>query len=92
MARKIDPGSEAAGPGPTGSECLLAWKSDDGTVTSVGPLSRDRAEILLQVYGRMYPDQTCWVQPLPREVEDLHLGRVRRSRSFPVVEPSDRDH
>lgn len=92
MAVKAEPGDEAAGWGTAGTECLLSWKSDDGTVTSVGPLSRDRAEALLQVYGRMYPDQTCWVQPLPREVEDLHLGRVRRSRSLPLVEASDRDH
>jgi hypothetical protein len=93
MVEKLEPGGDAAGLGESAPDCLLSSKGPDGAVTSVGPLSRDRAEILVQVYGRMYPDQTCWVQPLPREVEALHLGRVRRSRStLPVVDTSYRDH
>jgi hypothetical protein len=92
MTEKLEPGGDAAGVGDANRECLLSLKSADGTVTSVGPLSRDRAETLAQVYGRMYPDQTCWVQPLLKEVEELHLGRVSRNRSMPVVDASNRDH
>lgn len=92
MAEKTEPAGDTDGLDPAEAECLLSWKCADGTVSSVGPLSRERAETLVQVYGRMYPDQTCWVQPLPREVEGLHLGRVRRSRALPVVGASDREH
>jgi hypothetical protein len=63
------------------TECLLASKDADGSVRSVGPFSRERAEALLQVYGRMYPNQTCWIEPLPNELKNLHLGRVSRLRA-----------
>ena len=65
---------------PVGADCLVAWKGPDGSVTSVGPLARDRAEQIVEVSGRMYPNQTCWVQPLLPEVEALRVGRVRRKR------------
>jgi hypothetical protein len=66
------------------AECLLASRDVDGSVRSVGPFSRERAEALVQVYGRMYPDQACWIEPLPKEIQDLHLGRVNRvSRPTP---------
>jgi hypothetical protein len=58
----------------------------------VGPFSRERAESLVEVYGRMYSGQACWVQPLPHEVESLRLGRVRRSRAFPLLNGSAEDH
>jgi hypothetical protein len=61
------------------AECLIASKDADGSVRSVGPFSRDRAEALVQVYGHMYPGQTCWIEPLPREIQTLHLGRVSRA-------------
>ena len=59
-------------------DVLLAMKAADGTVTSIGPMSRLRAEALVQVYSRAYPDGTCWVEPLRPEIEALHVGRVRR--------------
>ena len=63
--------------------CLLAYRDADGVVSSVGPLSRERAEALVEVYGRMYPNQTCWVEPLPKQVETLQTGKVRRARLLP---------
>jgi hypothetical protein len=74
------------------TRCLLAFRCADGSVTSVGPLSRDRAEALALVYGRVFPDQTCWVEPLRREVEELHVGRVRRLGRASLAKASDRDH
>ena len=76
----------------TNAKCLLALRSADGSVTSVGPLSWDRAEAMARVYGRMYPDQTCWVEPLRREVEELHVGRVRRMGRASMAKASDGDH
>jgi hypothetical protein len=73
-------------------ECLVAWKEADGTVGHAGPLSRDRAEALVEVYGRMYPGQTYWVESLPAEVGGLHLGRVRRARAFAALKPGGADH
>jgi hypothetical protein len=73
------------------AQCLLTLRSADGSITSVGPLSRDRADALAQAYGRMGPDQACWVEPLRREVEELHVGRVRRVRR-PSTRDADRDH
>jgi len=72
--------------------CLLSWRGTDDVVTSVGPFSRERAESLVEVYGRMYPQSSCWVQPLPSEVESLRMGRVRRSRALPVLPGSNEDH
>lgn len=74
------------------SECFLASRDADGSVRSVGPFSRERAEALVQVYGRMYPDQTCWVEALPEQVRTLHMGRVRRPRPVATAPSSDRDH
>ena len=62
------------------TECLLTSKDADGSVRSIGPFSRERAEALVQVYGQMYPSQTCWVEPLAKEVLALHTGRVQRQR------------
>jgi hypothetical protein len=64
------------------TQCLLASKDADGSVRSIGPFSRGRAEALVQVYGRMYPNQTCWVAPLAKEVQALHTGRVQRPRGL----------
>jgi hypothetical protein len=74
-----------------GAQCFLASQDADGSVRSIGPFPRERAEALVGVYGRMYPNQTCWVEALPEQVRALHLGRVRRLRSLPVLTPSDRD-
>jgi hypothetical protein len=71
--------------------CFLSYKDADGAVRSAGPLTRERAEALVQVWGRMYPQQTCWVEPLPKEVEALHLGRVRRRR-LTLSSPPKQDH
>jgi hypothetical protein len=80
-------------PEPLGSAtCLLALRGADGSVTSVGPLTRDRAEAMVLAYGRMYPQQTCWVEPLRQEVGDLHVGRVRRKGRTSLPKASDRDH
>jgi hypothetical protein len=81
-------------PGGTadGAECLLASRDADGTVRSIGPFARERAEALVQVYGSMYPDQTCWVEPLPEAVQTLHTGRVHRHRRSSVLASTDRDH
>ena len=84
--------TRAAVESSAGAECLLAYKDADGSVRCVGPLSQDRAEALVQVWGRMYPNQTCWVEPLLKEVRDLHTGRVRRPRLTAVLIRSDRDH
>jgi hypothetical protein len=89
MAQRGKRAPEDASPS---AECLLSYREADGSIASVGPLSRERAEALVQVYGRMYPDQAYWVEPLRKEVQDLHTGRVRRPRRLPVVAPSDRDH
>jgi len=62
-----------------GDECLLASRDADGTIRSIGPFARERAEALVQVYGNMYPNQTCWVEPLPEPVQTLHT-RVQRHR------------
>lgn len=76
----------------TGVECLLASKDADGSIRSVGPFSRERAEALVQVYGRMYPDQACWIEPLPKEVSALQLGRVNRMPNLTPRERSDSGH
>jgi hypothetical protein len=72
--------------------CLLALRGADGSVTSVGPLTRDRAEAMVLAYGRMYPDQTCWVEPLRQEVEALHVGRVRRLVRGSATKRSESGH
>ena len=77
-----EPGEEA--------ECLLTSKDADGSVRSIGPFSRERAEALVQVYGQMYPSQTCWVEPLAKEVLALHTGRVQKHRHS--LTSSYRDH
>jgi hypothetical protein len=71
---------------------LVSWRGEDEAVASIGPFTRERAESLVQVYGRMYPNQTCWVQPLLTEVGSLRQGRVRRERSLPVLPGSSEDH
>jgi hypothetical protein len=78
--------------GGDNTECLLTSKDADGSIRSIGPFSRDRAEALVQVYGRMYPNQTCWLEPLAQEVRALHTGRVQRHRGSPILAASDRDH
>ena len=75
----------------SGNECLLASRDADGTVRSIGPFARERAEALVQVYGAMYPNETCWVEPLPEPVQTLHT-RVQRHRRLPVLASTDRDH
>jgi hypothetical protein len=83
-----EPGAlEAPGPDPTAVDCLVSWNGPDGRITSAGPLCRERAEQLVRAYRRLYPDEPCWIQPVPREVENLHLGRVRRPRTS-----TDRGH
>jgi hypothetical protein len=72
--------------------CFVSWRGDDQAVTSVGPFSRDRAESLVQVYGRMYPSQTCWVQPVPEAIGTLRLGRTRRPHALPILPGSAEDH
>jgi hypothetical protein len=79
-------------PGPADSECLVSWMGADDEVTSIGPFSRARAEILVQVYGRMYPTQTCWVEALPPAVSSLHLGRARRHVGIPRLAAPDGEH
>jgi hypothetical protein len=74
------------------TECLLTSKEADGSVRSIGPFSRERAEALVQVYGRMYPNQTCWLEPLAQEVRALHTGRVQRHRGSPILASSGRDY
>jgi hypothetical protein len=73
-------------------ECLLTSKDADGSVRSIGPFSRERAEALVQVYGRMYPAQTCWLEPLAKEVQALHTGRVQRHRHTRELGSISRDH
>ena len=89
MAQRDD---RAASESLASVECLLAYKDADGSVRYVGPLSQDRAEALVQVWGRMYPNQTCWAEPLAKEVRELHMGRVQRPRRLPVVAASESDH
>ncbi len=61
-------------------DCLISWKDKDGSVHSAGPLGRERAEMLVEVYGQIYPDETYWVQSIPPELEEMHCGRVSRPR------------
>jgi hypothetical protein len=68
------------------ADFLVSWKHPDGTISSVGPLPHDRAQNIVEVYGRMYPEQTFWVQPLPREIREARQGRVRRARRLPNSE------
>ena len=74
------------------ANCLLALRRSDGSVTSVGPLSRDRAEALVESYARPSSEGTCWVEPLRPEVEELHVGRVRRVGRPAVPKASQPDH
>jgi hypothetical protein len=71
---------------------LVSWRGEDEAVASIGPFTRERAESLVQVYGRMYPNQTCWVQPLLQEVGSLRQGRVSRARGLPVLAGSSEGH
>jgi hypothetical protein len=86
MAEKI--------PFPESSEAsfLVSWRGEDEVVASIGPFTRERAESLVQVYGRMYPNQAYWVQPLLQEVGSLRQGRVQRAKSLPVHRGSTEDH
>jgi len=68
------------------AEFLVSWKHPDGSISSVGPLPRDRAQSIVEVYGRMYPEQTFWVQPLPDEIQKARPGRVRRAHRLPSSE------
>jgi hypothetical protein len=88
----VEEGKGSPGGTADGTECLLASRDADGTVRSIGPFARERAEALAQVYGHMYPNQTCWVEPLPEAVQALHTGRVQRHRHLPVLASIDRDH
>ncbi len=74
------------------TECLLTSRDADGSVRSIGPFSRERAEALVQVYGQMYPSQTCWVEPLAKEILALHTGRVQRHHHDSTLTSSSRDH
>jgi len=85
MAEKANP-PNSAGDDKDLAEFLVAWKRPDGTISSVGPLPRDRAQSIVEVYGRMYPEQTFWVQPLPAEIQEARPGRVRRARRLPGSE------
>lgn len=85
MAEKAKP-PKAAGDEEDLAAFLVAWKHSDGTISSVGPLPRDRAQNIVEVYGRMYPEQTFWVQPLPVEIQQARPGRVRRARRLPGAE------
>jgi len=65
---------------PSDNECLVSWRQPDGTVVSTGPLPKDRAEGLADVYRRLSPGQQYWVGPLAPELRAAREGRVRRRR------------
>ncbi len=76
----------AAGPDSDAADYVIAWRHADGTEGSSGPWARERAESIVEVYGRMYPGQTFWVEPLPKQILEARPGRVRRVRRFPTPE------
>jgi hypothetical protein len=43
-------------------------------------------------YGGKDPNPTCWVEPLHREVEELHVGRVRRVARGSLTKASGPGH
>jgi hypothetical protein len=88
----VEESKRAQAGGGFDTECLVTSKDADGSVRSIGPFSRERAEALVQVYGRMYPGQTCWLEPLAKEVQALHTGRVQRHRDARPHGSSSRDH
>jgi hypothetical protein len=62
--------------------CMVFWKDSDGSARSAGPLSRTRAESLVKIYQEISPQRCYRVEPLPRELEVLQLGRITRHRSL----------
>lgn len=78
----------AADADTSAAEFVVAWRHTDGTEGSAGPWPRERAERIVEIYGRMYPDQTFWVQPTPQQIREARPGRVRRARR-PAGSPSD---
>ena len=77
---KPDLGQDTAILAPGDTERLVSWLQPDGTVVSTGPLPKDRAESLADVYRRISPGQQYWVGPLPPELQAAREGRVRRRR------------
>jgi len=63
-------------------DCMIHWKDSDGSVRSAGPLSRSRAESLVNAYQDLSPQRCYRVVPLPRELEDARIGRTRRQRGL----------
>jgi hypothetical protein len=74
------------------AECLVAWRDADGAVSHAGPLTRDRAEALVEAYGRLYPNQPYWVESLPDPLGRLRLGRVRGERALSRRKADGPDH
>jgi len=66
--------------------CMVFWKDSDGSLRSAGPLSRSGAEAMVNVYQEISPQRCYRVEPLPRVLEILQVGRIRRARRW--VEPS----
>jgi hypothetical protein len=60
--------------------CMIFWKDTDGSARSAGPLSRTRAELLVKAYQEISPQRCYRVEPLPRELEMLQVGRIARHR------------
>jgi len=61
-------------------DSMVYWKDSDGSPRSAGPLSRVRAESLVRVYREISPQRGYRVEPVPRELEVLQLGRIARHR------------
>src|SRR5262249_22664654 len=61
-------------------DSMVYWKAWAGSPRSGGPLSRVRAESLVRVYREISPQRGYRVEPVPRELEVLQLGRIARHR------------
>jgi len=70
-------------------DCMIHWMDSDGSVRSAGPLSRSRAESLVQAYQELSPQRCYRVAPVPRELETARAGRIRHHRRFaaPKLQP-----
>jgi hypothetical protein len=71
--------SKSPSPETPTESVVLSWRYPDGTVASGHPLPREQAEQLARVYGRMYPDQTFWLER--SGLDTTAVGRVRRRRT-----------
>jgi hypothetical protein len=50
---------------PSEALSVICWNGADGARVACCPLSRERAEAVVQAYARIFPRHTYWTEPVP---------------------------